>query len=103
MYMGKPTIAVGRRWAVDFITDGVDGLIVDYQDTAALRAAMQRVLEAPEAARQMGERARLRAAEFTTERCMRTVYELTVGPHGFLPSPLGAVGGKVAAAPSSGA
>src|SRR6202040_3649812 len=37
MYLGKPTIAVGRRWAVDFITDGEDGLIVDYGDTAGLR------------------------------------------------------------------
>jgi glycosyltransferase involved in cell wall biosynthesis len=80
MYMGKPTIAIGRRWAVDFITDGVDGLIVDYQDTAGLRAAIRRVLGDPVAAREMGERARARAAEFTTERCMRTVYELTVGP-----------------------
>jgi glycosyltransferase involved in cell wall biosynthesis len=79
MYLGKPTIAVGRRWAADFITDGVDGLIVDYEDPAALRAAIRRILDDPEAARRMGERARARAAEFTTERCMRRVYELTVG------------------------
>jgi hypothetical protein len=47
MYMGKPTIAVGRKWAVDFIDDGVTGLIVDPH-----------------------------AATFTTERTMRAVYEL---------------------------
>jgi glycosyltransferase involved in cell wall biosynthesis len=79
MYLGKPTIAVGRRWAEDFITDGDDGLIVDYQDVAGLRAAIQRLLDHPEAAWRMGERARARAAEFTTERCMRRVYELAVG------------------------
>ena len=32
MLLGKPTIAVGRKWAVDFIDDGADGLIVDYED-----------------------------------------------------------------------
>src|SRR5262249_1768928 len=36
LYLGKPTIAVGRRWAVDFITDGLDGLIVDYEDVTGL-------------------------------------------------------------------
>ena len=25
MFMGKPTIAVGRKWAIDLIEDGVDG------------------------------------------------------------------------------
>jgi glycosyltransferase involved in cell wall biosynthesis len=76
MLLGKPTIAVGRRWAVDFITDGEDGLIVDYEDPQGLRRAIRWVLDHPEAARRMGERARQRAAWFTTERCMRTIYDL---------------------------
>lgn len=76
MLLGKPTIAVGRRWAVDFITDGEDGLIVDYEDIQGLRTAIQWVLDHPEAARMMGERARKRAASFTTERCMRAVHDL---------------------------
>src|SRR5262249_56455409 len=41
MYLGKPTIAVGRKWAVDFIIDGEDGLIVDYGDVAGLRRAIR--------------------------------------------------------------
>ena len=76
MLLGKPTIAVGRRWAVDFIADGEDGLIVDYEDPEGLRRAIRWVLDHPEAARRMGERARERAAWFTTERCMRTVHDL---------------------------
>lgn len=76
MLLGKPTIAVGRRWAIDFITDGEDGLIVDYEDPQSLRRAIRWVLDHPEAARRMGERARRRAAWFTTERCMRTIHEL---------------------------
>ncbi|MHB1424434.1 MAG: glycosyltransferase [Gemmataceae bacterium] len=76
MLLGKPTIAVGRRWAVDFISDGEDGLIVDYEDPHSLRRAIRWVLDHPEAARRMGARARERAAWFTTERCMRTVHDL---------------------------
>jgi glycosyltransferase involved in cell wall biosynthesis len=88
MLLGKPTIAVGRRWAVDFITDGEDGLIVDYEDTEGLRRAIRWVFDHPEAARRMGERARQRAAWFTTERCMRTVHALvTDAPTTSRPSP----------------
>src|SRR6185437_15230267 len=76
MLLGKPTIVVGRRWGVDFITDGEDGLLVDYEDPQSLRRAIRWVLDHPEAARRMGERARERAAWFTTERCMRTVHNL---------------------------
>jgi glycosyltransferase involved in cell wall biosynthesis len=76
MYMGKPTVAVGRKWAADFIEDGVTGLIVDYDDPAGLRRAIAWIVENPEAARRMGERAREHAATFTTERTMRAVYEL---------------------------
>lgn len=79
MLLGKPTIAVGRKWARDFLTDGDDGLIVDYADPVELRRAIRWVLDHPEAARRMGERARQRAEWFTTERTMRRVYELVTG------------------------
>jgi glycosyltransferase involved in cell wall biosynthesis len=79
MFLGKPTIAVGRKWAGDFITDGLDGLIVDYEDTAGLRRAVRWVLHNPEAARRLGERGRVRACEFTTQRTMQTVYEIVTG------------------------
>jgi glycosyltransferase involved in cell wall biosynthesis len=76
MAMGKPTIAVGRKWAVDFIEDGVTGLIVDYDDPAGLRRAIRWILENPEAAARMARGARDYAATFTTERTMQAVYEL---------------------------
>ena len=76
MLMGKPTIAVGRRWAGDYIDDGVNGLIVDYEDPQAMREAIRRLLDDPEGARRMGEQARARAADFTTQRCMETIYNL---------------------------
>jgi glycosyltransferase involved in cell wall biosynthesis len=76
MLLGKPTIAVGRKWAVDFITDGFNGLVVDYEDPARLRRAIAWVLANPEAARRMAARGRDHAARFTTHRCMRAVYDL---------------------------
>jgi glycosyltransferase involved in cell wall biosynthesis len=79
MLLGKPTIAVGEKWARDFITDGVDGLIVDYSDVSGLREAIQWVLDHPDEAAAMGERARERAAWFTTERTMRSVYRIVKG------------------------
>ncbi len=57
MLLGKPTIAVGRRWAADYIEDGVNGLIVDYEDAEGMRKAIRRVWDDPEGARRMGERA----------------------------------------------
>ncbi len=74
MLMGKPTVAVGRKWAVDFIRDGDNGLIVDYEDVAGLRRAVARLLDNPDEARRMGERARADAAQFTTRRTMESVY-----------------------------
>jgi glycosyltransferase involved in cell wall biosynthesis len=79
MFLGKPTIAVGRKWAADLITDGDDGLIVDYADVAGLRRAVRWVLDHPEAARQMAERGRAHAARFTTQRCMQAVYDIVRG------------------------
>jgi glycosyltransferase involved in cell wall biosynthesis len=76
MAMGKPTIAVGRKWAVDFIDDGATGLVVDYEDPQSLRQAIRWVLANPEAARRMAERGREHALRFTTQRTMQSVYEL---------------------------
>ncbi len=76
MLLGKPTIAVGRKWASDFIDDGVNGLIVDYEDPQGLQRAIRWVLEHPEAAKSLGQRAREHAKAFTTERTMRAVYQL---------------------------
>jgi glycosyltransferase involved in cell wall biosynthesis len=87
MYLGKPTVAVGRNWASDFITDGVNGLIVDHEDVEGLRRAIRWVLHNPEAARRMAERGRAHAEQFTTQRTMQTVYEIVKGGPAALPRP----------------
>ena len=78
MRLGKPTIAVGRAWAKDLVADGVNGLIVDYEDVTGLRQAIRWVIDHPEAARQMAERGRAHAAQFTARRCMESIYHLAL-------------------------
>ena len=80
MVMGKPTIAVGRHWASDFLTDGDNGIIVDYEDLDAMRRAIRWVLEHPAEARRMAERGRRHAEQFTTRRCMETIYNMALDP-----------------------
>jgi glycosyltransferase involved in cell wall biosynthesis len=80
MLLGKPTIAVGRKWAIDFIDDGVNGLIVDYEDMAGLRRALEQLLHDPAAAARLAARGREVALRHTTEATMRTVYDLVMQP-----------------------
>ena len=79
MFMGKPVIAVGRKWAVDLIDHQVHGLAVDYEDPGGLREAIAWVLEHPEEAGQMARRGRERAQAFSTERTMETLFHLAGG------------------------
>lgn len=80
MTLGKPTIAVGRNWASDFVQDGEHALVVDYGDSAGLRQAISWVLGNPEAARAMAQRGRDRAACFPTRLCMEAIYQLALEP-----------------------
>jgi glycosyltransferase involved in cell wall biosynthesis len=87
MLMGKPTIAVGRRWAADLMADGVHGLVVDYEDPGGLRRAIAWVLDNPHEAGALAEAGKAHAAHFTTRRCMQTVYELASGAADGRPCP----------------
>jgi glycosyltransferase involved in cell wall biosynthesis len=84
LWLGKPTIAVGRKWAVDFVEDGVNGLIVDYGDVPGLRRAIEWVESHPDAARQMAERGRELARCHPTRRTMQALYELVLEAAGSL-------------------
>jgi glycosyltransferase involved in cell wall biosynthesis len=79
MFMGKPTIAVGRKWAVDLIEDGVDGLIVDYGDVNALLTAIERLCFDAGRAAEMARKAREKAARFQSKVAMERVYGLAIG------------------------
>jgi len=49
------------------VRDGEEGLIVPARQTEPLLAALEQLYRHPDAAAAMGEKARLRAAEFTWE------------------------------------
>ena len=44
---GTPLVVTDRGGTVEFVHDGVDGLLVDPEDTAALARALDRVLDDP--------------------------------------------------------
>lgn len=74
MACGLPVIACAGSGAAEAIDDGHDGLLVPPDDTAALTAALNRLLQDPLRCRAMGERGRKRVlAEADTRRCVPAI------------------------------
>ena len=72
MAAGVPVIATRVGGSGEALEDHVDGLLVPPRDPSALSRAIIWVLEHPEAARELGQRARTRVAEeFSLERMVR--------------------------------
>ncbi len=72
MAAGAPVVATRVGGSPEALEDGVDGLLVPPRDSAALSRTISWVLEHPEAAREMGRRARARVAqEFSLVRMIR--------------------------------
>jgi glycosyltransferase involved in cell wall biosynthesis len=71
-----PLISTDMPGCRDAVADGVNGLIVPPRDAEALCAAIERLLDAPELARQFGLAARVRAlAEFDDRIVIRRTLE----------------------------
>jgi glycosyltransferase involved in cell wall biosynthesis len=68
MAMGRPIVASDRAILHDYVTDGVEALLVPPEDPAVLRAAIDRVLGDPELARSLGSAARARVERAHTSR-----------------------------------
>ena len=68
MALGKPVIAGAAGGPREVITDGVDGFLVDFADTAGLSESIMKYLDNQAMARTMGEAARRRAQYFSVER-----------------------------------
>jgi glycosyltransferase involved in cell wall biosynthesis len=72
MAAGAPVVATRVGGSAEALEDGVDGLLVPPRDPVALSRAITWVLEHPEAARELGRRARARVAEeFSLQRMIR--------------------------------
>jgi glycosyltransferase involved in cell wall biosynthesis len=68
MAMGRPIVASDRAILHDYVTDGVEALLVPPEDPAALRAAIERVLGDPELSRSIGSAARARVESAHTSQ-----------------------------------
>jgi len=67
MACATPVLASGNSGAPDLIKDGEEGWLFDYGDDQALGGALDRALSSAAQLRQMGERARNRALEWTCD------------------------------------
>lgn len=65
---GAPIVVTSHGGPADLVTDGVDGLVVDPQDTAALARALRLVVTDADAARRMGAAGLAAVAAFTWDR-----------------------------------
>ena len=68
MALGKPVIAGAAGGPSEMIADGVHGLLVPFEDTAAIVRAVDRFLGDPEFAARCGRAAHERAQDFSAER-----------------------------------
>jgi glycosyltransferase involved in cell wall biosynthesis len=76
MWLGKPTIVTDPEGAGDYISHGVDGLLVPPNDPVALRDAIVLLLNDPQKARMMGAKAREKARRYTTDEHFRRIISL---------------------------
>lgn len=66
MAMGKPVVVTATRGQVDLVRHGENGLYVTPGDSAAMRDAIQRLLDDPQEAQRMGRAGRALAEERLT-------------------------------------
>jgi len=79
---GTPLVATVRGGPPEIVTDGVDGVLVDPQDTAALAGAVLGLLDDPERAARIGAAGRQRVEDFTWERVVDRYEDLYAGLDG---------------------
>lgn len=81
MVKGRPVVAARVGGMREQITDGVDGLLADPGDTAAVREALRGLLDDTPRARAIGERARATALRrYTMARLVEDYRDVAAGP-----------------------
>jgi glycosyltransferase involved in cell wall biosynthesis len=80
MATGLPTIATRRPQVEEFVTDGVNALLVPYGDDAALAAAIARVLDDPDLQARLSKEGRATVvSSFRVEQAVETLRRLLMG------------------------
>ena len=76
MLAGVPVVAPDRGGGTEIVRDGVDGVLVDVEDRAALAAAITGLLQDPGRAASLAASARRRAeTEFTAARMAEQAWQ----------------------------
>jgi glycosyltransferase involved in cell wall biosynthesis len=70
MDLGTPVVTTPAGGNVELITDTVDGLLVSFNDEAALLSAIRRILEYPDTRTRMVQSARVRAKSFSHDKML---------------------------------
>ena len=68
MALEKPIIATAGGGPTEIVTNGVDGILVEFEDTVGLSRAITNCLGNPKMASELGKRAKARAQEFSTRK-----------------------------------
>ncbi|MEO6715309.1 MAG: glycosyltransferase [Mycobacteriales bacterium] len=76
MALGRPVVASAAGGPAEIISSGIDGLLVPPGDAVALADALQRLIESPEFAREIGAHAVSRAGDFTGAQATNKVLEV---------------------------
>jgi glycogen(starch) synthase len=80
---GAPLVMTDRGGASEFVHDGIDGLLVDPEDSAALRRALERITSDESLRTSLATAGRARVPEFTWTRVARAYEDLyAVGASG---------------------
>jgi glycosyltransferase involved in cell wall biosynthesis len=69
MLMGLPVVTFAHGGQVDFLTDGVTGALLEPGDRSGLAEAVRSLAIDPERRRSIGRQNRVRAQQYTAERC----------------------------------
>ena len=77
MAAGKPVVATNVSNLPEIVEDGEVGYLVPPQDSQPLTQALQKLIEHPDAARILGQRAQQRARQhFTIDRMLNEIENL---------------------------
>src|SRR5690606_30564982 len=76
---GTPLVATSTGGPAGFVTDGVDGVLVDPRDTAAFAGAIDSILSNPERARSLAEHGLVSVQRFTWLRVAAQYEEIYNG------------------------
>jgi glycosyltransferase involved in cell wall biosynthesis len=77
MAAGKPVVATAVGGTPEVVTEGDNGLLIPTRDAGALAGALERLLGAPDFAKQLGQNARAHVREhFSLDRLGREINEI---------------------------